>query len=112
MKENNMTDVGRVGLYGLTYKENVDDTRESPTLQMLESMERHLCGGQIKVYDPYVKRDLVPNQYHDLDSFLADVDFVVLLVGHDEIRENMDKLKGKVVLDTRHICFLDGTYRL
>ena len=112
MKENNMTDVGRVGLYGLTYKENVDDTRESPTLQMLESMERHLCGGQIKVYDPYVKKDLVPNQYHDLDSFLADVDFVVLLVGHDEIRENMDKLKGKVVLDTRHICFLDGTYRL
>lgn len=112
MKENGLTDVGRVGLYGLTYKENVDDTRESPTLQMLESMERHLCGGQIKVYDPYVTRDLVPNQYHDLDSFLHDVDMVVLLVGHDEIKEHMDELKGKVVLDTRHICFLDGVYRL
>ena len=112
MKEKGMTDVGRVGLYGLTYKENVDDVRESPTLQMLESMERHLCGGQIKVYDPFVTRDMVPNQYHDLDAFLADVDFVVLLVGHDEIKENMDKLKGKVVLDTRHICFLDGVYRL
>lgn len=112
MKENGLTDVGRVGLYGLTYKENVDDTRESPTLQMLESMERHLCGGQIKVYDPYVTRDLVPNQYHDLDSFLNDVDMVVLLVGHDEIKEHMDELKGKIVLDTRHICFLDGVYRL
>jgi UDP-N-acetyl-D-mannosaminuronic acid dehydrogenase len=112
MKENGMTDVSRVGLYGLTYKENVDDMRESPTLQMLESMERHLCGGQIKVYDPYVTKDVVPNQYHDLDSFLNDVDMVVLLVGHDEIKENMDRLKGKVVLDTRHICFLDGTYRL
>lgn len=112
MKEKGMTDVGRVGLYGLTYKENVDDMRESPTLQMLDSMERHLCGGQIKVYDPYVTRDVVPNQYHDLEAFLADVDFVVLLVGHDEIKENMEKLKGKVVLDTRHICFLDGVYRL
>lgn len=112
MKERGMTDVSRVGLYGLTYKENVDDMRESPTLQMLESMERHLCGGQIKVYDPYVTKDVVPNQYHDLDAFLADVDFVVLLVGHDEIKENMEKLKGKVVLDTRHICFLDGVYRL
>ena len=112
MKEKGMTDVGRVGLYGLTYKENVDDVRESPTLQMLESMERHLCGGQIKVYDPFVTKDMVPNQYHDLEAFLADVDFVVLLVGHDEIKENMDKLKGKVVLDTRHICFLDGVYRL
>ena len=42
MKENGITDVRRVGLYGLTYKENVDDTRESPTLQMLDCMKRHL----------------------------------------------------------------------
>ena len=112
MKERQITDVGKVGLYGLTYKENVDDMRESPTLQMLDSMDRHLCGGQIKVYDPYVVQDVVPNQYHDLDAFLRDVDMVVLLVGHDEIRENTDRLKGKVVLDTRHICFLEGTYRL
>lgn len=112
MKENGLNDVGKVGLYGLTYKENVDDMRESPTLQMLENMERHLCGGLIRVYDPYVTRDVVPNQYHDLDAFLQDVDMVVLLVGHDEIRENMDKLQGKVILDTRHICFLEGTYRL
>ena len=86
--------------------------RESPTLQMLRSMDRHLCGGQIKVYDPYVTRDVVPNQYHSLDDFLEAVDMVVLLVGHDEIREQMDRLKGKVVLDTRYICFLDGVYRL
>ena len=32
MKEHSLTDIGRVGLYGLTYKENVDDMRESPTL--------------------------------------------------------------------------------
>ena len=27
-------------------------------------------------------------------------------------KEQMDRLQGKVILDTRHICFLDGTYRL
>lgn len=112
MKENGITDTERVGLYGLTYKENVDDTRESPTLQLLHSMDEHLAGGRIKVYDPYVKRELVPNQYHDFDKFLADVDMVVILVGHDEIHENMDKLKGKIVLDTRNICQLDGVYKL
>lgn len=111
MQENGMKDVSRVGLYGLTYKENVDDIRESPTLQMLESMERHLASG-VKVYDPYVKRDVCENQYHDFDAFLNDVDMVVLLVGHDEIRTNMEKLNGKIVLDTRNICHLDGTYRL
>ncbi|MBQ6570269.1 MAG: nucleotide sugar dehydrogenase, partial [Clostridia bacterium] len=45
MKEKGMTDITRVGLYGLTYKENVDDMRESPTLQLLESQERHLATG-------------------------------------------------------------------
>lgn len=112
MKENNMTDVSRVGLYGLTYKENVDDMRESPTLQMLESMEKHLCGNLVKVYDPYITKDVVPNQMHDLDEFLNSVDLVVLLVGHNEIKENMDKLKGKVILDTRNICDIKGTYKL
>ena len=69
----------RVGLYGLTYKENVDDVRESPTLQMLEAWSGTCAAGRSKVYDPFVTKDMVPNQYHDLDAFLADVDFVVLL---------------------------------
>ena len=103
MKENGMTDISKVGLYGLTYKEDVDDVRESPTLQMLESMERHLAGDLVKVYDPFIKDDLVKNQYHDLDQFLNDVELVVVMVSHSEIKENMDKLQNKVVLDTRHI---------
>ena len=112
MKENKITDISKVGLYGLTYKENVDDMRESPTLQMLESMERHLCGEMVKVYDPFIVKDVVPNQYHNLDEFINDVELIVLLVGHDEIKQNMDKLKGKVILDTRKICDIDGVYRL
>ena len=111
MKEKGIKEVSKVGFYGLTYKENVDDVRESPTLQMLESMEKHLAHG-VKVYDPFIKTDMVENQYHDLDAFLNDVELVVLLVAHDEIRENMDKLKGKVILDTRNFCTLEGTYRL
>ena len=112
MNEKGLNDLNRIGLYGLTYKENVDDMRESPTLQILESMERHLCGNTLKIYDPFIKKDVVPNQLHNLDEFLNSVDMVVLLVGHDEIKKNMDKLTGKVILDTRHICFLDGTYRI
>ena len=111
MEENNITDFSRVGLYGLSYKENVDDPRESPTLQLLESQKRHLAA-PLKSYDPYFANDLVPNQYHDFDKFLADTDLVVIMVGHSEIRDNLDKLKGKIVLDTRKCCDLPGTYRL
>jgi len=112
MKEKGMTDVSRVGFYGLTYKEDVNDVRESPTLQMLETMERHLCGHQVKVYDPWVDIDIAPNQYHDFDSFLHDVEMVVIMIAHSEIKESMEKLIGKVVLDTRNICRLNGVYFL
>ncbi len=111
MKENGITDITRVGLYGLTYKENVDDCRESPTLQLLESQARHLAP-PLKTYDPFVENDIVPNQYHDLDKFLNDVDMVVVMVNHNEIKENMQKLSGKVVFDTRKVIDLPGTYRL
>lgn len=106
MKEKGMTDITRVGLYGLTYKENVDDMRESPTLQLLESQERHLATG-LKVYDPYITEDVVKNQYHDLDSFLDDVDMVVIMVKHNEIKENEKKLMNKIVLDCHNI--IDST---
>ena len=111
MKEKGLKEIGRVGLYGLTYKENVDDMRESPTLQLLESQERHLATG-LKVYDPLITKDVVANQFHDLDTFLDAVDMVVIMVAHSEIREHMVELKNKVVLDTRNICNLDGVFKL
>lgn len=111
MKENGMNDVSRVGLYGLTYKENVDDMRESPTLQLLESQERHLAA-PLKVYDPFITHDVVPNQYHNLDAFLSDTDLVVIMVKHNEIIENTDKLKGKTVLDCQNVCRLPGVYHI
>lgn len=111
MKERGLNDIKRVGLYGLTYKENVDDYRESPTLQLLECQEKHLAE-PLKVYDPFITNDIVKNQYHNLDKFLNDVDLVVIMVNHNEIKENIEKLKGKIVLDTRKVCNLPDTYYL
>ena len=111
MKENGLTDITRVGLYGLTYKENVDDMRESPTLQLLESQERHLAPG-LKVYDPFITHDVVANQYHDLDDFMNEVDLVAIMVKHTEIKEQMNKLVGKIVLDCQNVIDLPGVYHL
>ena len=111
MEENGLQDIARVGLYGLSYKENVDDCRESPTLQLLESQKRHLAP-VLKTYDPFIKNDIVKNQYHDLDEFVNAVDLVVIMVKHNEIKQNMEKLAGKIVLDCHNICDLPGTYKL
>lgn len=111
MKEKGIVDVSRVGLYGITYKEDVDDTRESPTLQLLEKVALHL-GSPLKVYDPMVTQTILPKQYLDFDEFLDSVDVVIIMVAHTQIKENMNKLNGKIVLDTRNICQLPGVYKL
>jgi UDP-N-acetyl-D-mannosaminuronic acid dehydrogenase len=111
MRENEITDSRCVGLYGLTYKENVDDVRESPTLQLLAAQERHLAQ-PLKVYDPLISQDIVANQYHDLDDFLDGIDLVVIMVKHDHIKQNWEKLKGKIILDCHNICPLEGVYHI
>lgn len=102
MEEKGMTDLSRVGLYGLTYKQDVDDIRESPTLQLLEKMKEHLAPG-LKVYDPMVHTKIVDNQFTDFDAFLNEVDFVIVMVSHTHILHNEGKLAGKVILDTQKV---------
>lgn len=111
MAAEGIKEVSRVGLYGLTYKENTDDIRESPTLQLLECMKKHLAGG-IKVYDPYVHGNVVANQYQDFDAFLKDVDLVVIMVGHKQIIDNISMLDEKIILDTRNVCMRQDAYKL
>lgn len=113
MEENGLADPAKVGIYGLTYKENVDDVRESPTLQMLDRMKTHLSVGAVRVYDPWVEEDIVPNQVHSWDKFIEGLDLVVIMVGHDDIKEKLDQLDNVLVLDTRNICDkADNIYKL
>ncbi len=111
MRENGIDDCSRVGLYGLTYKENVDDIRESPTLQLLESQERHLAS-PLKVFDPLVDKKVVGSQVMDFDEFLSGTDMVVIMVKHDHIKRSWDKLRGKVILDCHNICPLENVYHI
>lgn len=111
MAEHGVTDIARVGLYGLTYKEDVDDTRESPTLQLLDVMKAQGLAAPA-IYDPMVATNMVNRQYNDFDQFLNDVDMVVILVGHSHLKENMARIKNKIILDTRNISSLKNVSHL
>ena len=104
MKENDIADSSRVGIYGLTYKANVDDVRESPALQMLESMDRHLALRPCKVYDPWIKDDIVPNQVHSMEEFLEGLDMIVVMVGHSHLEDYVRQIEDLVVFDTCDVC--------
>jgi len=58
------------------------------------------------------EKDVVKNQYHDLDEFLNSVDMVVIMVKHDEIREKADTLIGKIVLDCQNVIDLPGVFHI
>ncbi len=105
MRKHGIKDISKVGLYGLAYKENVDDTRESPTLQLLERMDEHLAIG-VKVFDPLVKTRIVDYQFMNFEEFLNEIEILVVMVGHDHIKNNMELIKDKIVLDTKNICTL------
>jgi len=111
MREHKIHDVSKVGLYGLTYKENVDDTRESPTLQLLKRMDEHLAFG-VKVFDPFVKERIVDHQFMNFEDFLNEIEILVIMVAHNHIKDNMDLVKNKIIFDTKNICGFDGVYKL
>lgn len=111
MKEEGINDISKVGLYGLTYKEDIDDIRMSPTIQLLDKLNRYFVK-DIKVYDPLIEKKIYEHQHMDFNEFIKAVELVVVMVGHSHIISNMQALKGKVVLDTRNIISLDKVYKL
>ncbi len=99
MTEHGISDVSKVGVYGLAYKQDVDDVRESPTLQMLESMDDHLYGGFMKIYDPWVESDVVRGQVHSMNEFLDGLDMVIVMVGHSQIKGAPEVFGDRILID-------------
>ncbi len=95
----------KVGVLGLAYKKDVDDTRESPAYTIIEILKEK--GAEIFVYDPFVHDaaaaiTLLPT----LDLVLQKIDYIILATDHTEFKA-MDAAKLKanhiaVVIDGRN----------
>ena len=47
----------RIGIYGLAFKENTDDLRESPIVTMIEQLIGK--GRELRIYDPHIQIDQI-----------------------------------------------------
>ncbi len=95
-----------IACLGLTYKADVDDVRESPSVQVV----RHLveAGYSVRAFDPYVRHldGLEGVLAESLGQALAGASAVLVLTDHRLFRElppgALEGAEGRLVLDTRH----------
>jgi UDP-N-acetyl-D-mannosaminuronic acid dehydrogenase len=94
-----------VACYGITYKPDVEDLRESPSLEIVRALARRR-GIQVLVCDPYVQElpaDLQAAQgveLVDADTARARADIVAFLVGHSPFRKfEFDRFREKIIVD-------------
>jgi UDP-N-acetyl-D-glucosamine dehydrogenase len=91
-------------ILGVAYKPKVSDTRESPSLVILEDLGRR--GAKVVYHDPYVPevalgRQLMRSQ--DLSTaLLRQVDCVVIATNHSVIDYEMVVRESRLVIDTRN----------
>lgn len=92
----------KITMLGLTYKPDIDDIRESPSVEIAEMIENN-PNLRLSVYDSHVK-----DFKYKLSSFeeaFEDSDCVVLAVGHSEFKSinpaQIAKLvRNKLIIDT------------
>lgn len=92
----------KVAAFGMTYKGNVDDIRESPAAEIIELLKMQRI--DVTVYDPHVNRP----ECLDLDMAVGGADLIVVLTDHNEYK-NMDHkhiaglMRNAKLFDTRNI---------
>lgn len=86
----------KVAAFGMAYKGNVDDIRESPAIEIINLLKTQ--GIDVTVYDPHVDE----LECADLDTAVKDADLIVILTDHDEYKE----------MDHKHIAGLMRNARL
>lgn len=98
-----------ISILGLAFKANIDDLRESPSVDIAGSIAQRLPEAGILAVEPHIQElpaalASCPNiRLADIDEALAISDTVVLLVDHNEFLDLGETLDGKTVLDLRGV---------
>lgn len=91
----------RVGLLGVSYKANVDDVRESPSLKIIELLKQHGC--KLEVFDPHI---LSASTVRNLDTILKKSEAIIVATDHNEFKEidaeTFKKFGIKIIIDGKN----------
>lgn len=94
-----------ITILGLAYKEDTDDSRNSPTLTLAKTLEE--SGSQVRIHDPYVKKCREFELHNSLDESVIDSDCLTLMTAHkmyDQLNLTWlrRKMRTPIIVDGRN----------
>lgn len=98
-------DGSRILILGVTYKQDIDDYRESPAISIIDKL--HTEGAETAFFDPYVHKILHQGKVYEGEKELTaeliqSVDMVVITTAHSSMDYGFVQRHAKAVFDTRN----------
>ncbi|HET9957120.1 MAG TPA: nucleotide sugar dehydrogenase [Polyangiaceae bacterium] len=92
----------KILVYGIAYKKNVNDVRESPAFEVIEELEKK--GAHVAFTDPLVPTVELPNgeSQAGVAADFAAYDAVVVITDHDALDRERLAREGRIIIDTRN----------
>ena len=93
---------GKISIFGVSYKGNTGDDRESPAYKIISLLENK--GYEIAIYEPHIERD----NFVDFNEAIEGSNLILILADHNEFKEMdyeviKDKMETSIIFDTKNI---------
>ena len=93
---------GKISIFGVSYKGNTGDDRESPAYEIIALLENK--GYEIAIYEPHIERD----NFVDFNEAIEGSNLILILADHNEFKEMdyeviKDKMETSIIFDTKNI---------
>jgi UDP-N-acetyl-D-mannosaminuronic acid dehydrogenase len=95
----------KVAVFGLAFKGNIDDMRESPSLDIIHHLEEK--GIDYVAYDPHIKENQLTHQTQNIEEAVSGADLLLVLTDHDYFKTLQanglkDKMRCPIIYDTKN----------
>jgi len=96
----------KVLVLGVSYKQDIDDYRESPALRVIDCLKK--SGADVRFYDPYVPKYRWQGAWYEGEpsltvSLLSESDLVMVTAAHTTVDYEFVQKHSKFVFDTKNV---------
>lgn len=114
-RESRGLNAANILVLGVSYKKNISDIRESPSLKIIDTLERR--GSKVDYYDPHVPEITITREHPNLAGkrsidwnprSLSDYDAAIIVIDHDAFNYDAIVENSSIIIDTRNSCARNG----